>query len=110
MLAVGDDVFVAAEPDFLRYYDSDGDGFPETEQLVATGMQVHMGQGGHNLSGAALGPDGRVYWSLGDKGHFVQTKEGKTYHMPNSGAIFREIARRNRLRIRCEMNRPANFG
>ncbi|MFL2478632.1 MAG: hypothetical protein ACJ0K4_03680 [Verrucomicrobiales bacterium] len=89
VLAVGEDVFVAAEPDFLRYYDEDGDGFPEKEQLVATGFQVHMGQGGHNLSGVAVGPDGRVYWSLGDKGHYVKTKEGKTFHMPNSGAIFR---------------------
>ncbi|MDE0569877.1 MAG: c-type cytochrome [Verrucomicrobiales bacterium] len=89
VLAVGDDVFVAAEPDFFRYHDTDGDGFPEKEQLVGTGFQVHMGQGGHNLSGVAVGPDGRVYWSLGDKGHYVKTKEGKTFHMPNSGAIFR---------------------
>ena len=87
--AVGGDVFVTAEPDFLRYTDKDGDGFPETEEVVSTGYQVHMGQGGHNLSGVALGPDGRVYWSLGDKGHYVKTKEGKTYHAPNSGAIFR---------------------
>lgn len=89
VLAVGSDVFVAAEPDFLRYRDVDGDGFPEERQLVATGFQVHMGQGGHNLSGVTLGPDGRVYWSLGDKGHYVETKEGKVYHQPNSGGIFR---------------------
>jgi len=89
VLAVGSDVFVAAEPDFLRYQDADGDGFPERRRLVATGFQVHMGQGGHNLSGVTLGPDGRVYWSLGDKGHYVETKEGKVYHQPNSGGIFR---------------------
>lgn len=89
VLAVENDVFVAVEPDFIRYVDKDGDGFPEKHEVVATGFQVHMGQGGHNLSGVTLGPDGRVYWSLGDKGHFVKTKEGRTYHMPNSGAIFR---------------------
>ena len=89
VLAVEGDVYVAAEPDFLRYFDEDNDGFPEKEQLVATGFQVHMGQGGHNLSGVAVGPDGRIYWSLGDKGHYVKTTEGKTFHMPNSGAIFR---------------------
>ena len=89
VLAVGSDVFVAAEPDFLRYIDKDGDGFPEARELVSTGYQVHMGQGGHNLSGVTLGPDGRVYWSLGDKGHYVETKEGKTFHMPNSGGVFR---------------------
>ena len=89
VLAVGSDVFVAAEPDFLRYQDADGDGFPELREVVATGFQVHMGQGGHNLSGVTLGPDGRVYWSLGDKGHYVETAEGKVYHQPNSGGIFR---------------------
>lgn len=89
VLAVDNDLFVAAEPDFLRYTDNDGDGIPETRQLVATGFQVHMGQGGHNMSGVTLGPDGRIYWSLGDKGHYVETKEGKTYHMPNAGGIFR---------------------
>jgi len=89
VLAVGSDVFVTAEPDFLRYSDEDGDGFPEKEQIVSTGYQVHIGQGGHNLSGVTLGPDGRVYWSLGDKGHDVTTKEGKRFHMPNTGGIFR---------------------
>ncbi len=89
VLALGSDLFVAVEPDFLRYTDEDGDGIPERETLVTTGLQVHMGQGGHNLSGVALGPDGRVYWSLADKGHHVITKEGRTYHRPNSGAIFR---------------------
>ncbi len=89
VLAAGSDVFVAVEPDFLRYQDEDGDGFPEKHEVVATGFQVHMGQGGHNLSGVALGPDGRVYWSLGDKGHHVKTAEGKLYHRPNSGGTFR---------------------
>ena len=45
-------------------YDADGDGFPEKPQVISTGYSLHIGQGGHNLSGLAVGPDGRVYWSL----------------------------------------------
>ena len=89
VLAVGNDLFVAAEPDFFLYTDMDGDGLPETRKTIATGLQVHIGQGGHNLSGLTLGPDGRVYISLADKGHSLTTTEGNTYHAPNSGAIFR---------------------
>lgn len=89
VLAVGKDLFVAAEPEFFRYVDQDGDGLPETRQKISGGLQVHIGQGGHNLSGLTLGPDGRVYISLADKGHSLTTKEGKTYHEPNAGAIFR---------------------
>ena len=40
-------------------------------------------------SGLAVGPDGRVYWSLADKGHHITTAEGREFHAPNSGGIFR---------------------
>ena len=89
VLAVDSEVFVAVEPDIFRYEDADKDGVPEKKSLVSTGYSLHIGQGGHNMSGMALGPDGRVYWAVADKGHHVQTKEGKTYHMPNSGGVFR---------------------
>ena len=89
VLAVGDDVFVAVEPDIWRYQDVGKLGVQAKKSLVSTGYSLHIGQGGHNMSGMALGPDGRVYWSVADKGHHVVTTEGKTYHMPNSGGIFR---------------------
>lgn len=89
ILAVGNRVFVAAEPSIYMYTDMDGDGFPETGEEIATGFSVHVGQGGHNMSGLALGPDGRIYWAVADKGFSVTTKEGKKYHYPNSGGVFR---------------------
>ena len=89
VLAVGADVYVAVEPDVIRYRDTDGDGFPEKPQVISTGYSLHIGQGGHNLSGLAVGPDGRVYWSLADKGHSLTTAEGRKIHGPNRGGIFR---------------------
>ena len=35
VLAVGKDLFVAAEPEFFRYVDQDGDGLPETRQKIS---------------------------------------------------------------------------
>ncbi|MCH2206375.1 MAG: c-type cytochrome [Lentisphaerales bacterium] len=89
ILALGNRVFVAAEPSIYMYTDIDGDDKYETSEEVVTGFSVHVGQGGHNMSGLALGPDGRIYWAVADKGFSVVTKEGKKYHRPNSGGVFR---------------------
>ena len=89
ILAVGNRVFVAAEPSIYMYTDKDGDGFPESGEEIVTGFSIHVGQGGHNMSGLVLGPDGRVYWAVADKGFSIVTREGRKYHRPNSGGVFR---------------------
>ena len=44
---------------------------------------------GHDLNGFALGPDGRLYTTIGDRGFSFTTKEGREYKYPNQGAILR---------------------
>ncbi|MGL4399081.1 MAG: DUF7133 domain-containing protein [Luteolibacter sp.] len=58
-------------------------------QVVADGFGVRVSLSGHDLNGFTLGPDGRIWGTLGDRGLSLITREGVAYDYPNQGAIFR---------------------
>ena len=41
------------------------------------------------MHGLRVGPDGRIYWSIGDKGVNVTSKEGRKFFYPNEGCVLR---------------------
>ncbi len=83
------DMFVAIAPDLWRLQDLDGDGIPEKKESISTGYQVHIGFGGHGMSGIVEGLDGKIYWGIGDIGAAITAKDGKKYPHPNEGVIVR---------------------
>ena len=83
------DMFVAIAPDLWRLQDLDGDGIPEKKESISTGYQVHIGFGGHGMSGIVEGLDGKIYWGIGDIGAVITAKDGKKYSYPNEGVIVR---------------------
>ncbi len=58
-------------------------------QVVADGFGVRISLSGHDLNGFTLGPDGRIWGTVGDRGMSLVTREGVTYDYPNQGAVFR---------------------
>jgi quinoprotein glucose dehydrogenase len=84
-----DELFVNVAPDFWRLKDTDGDGVMDSKTSLANGYAVHIGFSGHGLSGALLGPDGKMYYSMGDIGTSVTDTTGKKWHYPNQGVIVR---------------------
>lgn len=52
------------------------------------GFGVHVGVSGHDLHGITWGPEGRLYFSMGDRGLHVKTSKG-TLHYPDTGAVLR---------------------
>jgi quinoprotein glucose dehydrogenase len=55
---------------------------------LLSGFGVHVAYSGHDMHGAKIGPDGRLYFSIADCGAHVVGKEGQVIDVPDSGAIF----------------------
>ena len=89
VLAYGDDVFLGVAPDLWRLRDTSGDGMADLKESISHGYAVHIGFGGHGMSGLILGPDGRLYWGIGDIGMNVVGPDGQAWVYPNQGVIVR---------------------
>jgi quinoprotein glucose dehydrogenase len=89
LLVRENDMFIGVGPDLWRLEDKNKDGIMDTKTSISRGYGVHVGFGGHNMSGIVEGPDGRIYWNIGDIGATVTTVDGRTISNPNSGFIAR---------------------
>jgi len=89
LLKNGDDLFVAIGPDLWRMKDKNGDGIQDEKTSISHGYGIHIGFSGHGMSGVEMGPDGRIYWQIGDIGFNGTDQTGKKWEYPNSGVIVR---------------------
>ncbi len=83
------DVYVTDIPDFIKFHDNKDAGIADAREDLSTGYGVHYSLLGHDLHGCVWGPDGRIYFSNGDRGAHVRTKEGKILDTPDCGAVYR---------------------
>jgi quinoprotein glucose dehydrogenase len=83
------DLFLTNIPHLWRLRDEDGDGAAERREAVSSGYGVRWCFFGHDLHGLSLGPDGRLYFTMGDRGLHVVDREGRTWHHPDTGAVLR---------------------
>jgi quinoprotein glucose dehydrogenase len=85
------DLFATEIPSVFRLHGVAGEAAPKVETL-ATGFGVKTSLIGHDMHGLVHGPDGKIYFSIGDRGYNVTTREGK--HLvppmdPGRGAVLR---------------------
>jgi quinoprotein glucose dehydrogenase len=83
------DAFIGVGPDMWRLTDTNKDGIWDKKKSISHGYAVHIGFGGHGMSGAIEGPDGRIYWGIGDIGANLVDQTGKKHEYPNEGVIVR---------------------
>src|SRR5688572_1245247 len=88
LLSRGREVWYACVPDLWLLRDSDDDGIAEERKSLHRGFGVHVGYLGHDLHGPVLGPDGKVYFSMGDRGLHVRVGD-RVIDLPDTGAVLR---------------------
>jgi quinoprotein glucose dehydrogenase len=89
VLKYGDDLFVGIGPDLWRIKDKDGDGLADEKTSISHGYGIHPGFSGHGMSGLEVGPEGKIYWQIGDIGFSGKGPNGQKWEHPNSGVIVR---------------------
>ncbi len=82
-------IYFASIPKIWALRDTNGDGISDEKKVIQDGFGVRISLSGHDLNGFALGPDGMIYGTVGDRALHFTTKEGKEYHYPNEGCAFR---------------------
>ena len=89
VLARGNEVWWTCIPNLWRFTDSNGDGKADAKEKLLSGFGVKFAFRGHDMHGLRFGPDGKLYWSIGDRSLSVKSKEGKLWEVPDTGAILR---------------------
>lgn len=88
VLAYRGDVYYTNIPDLWMLRDPNGDGVADERKSLHRGYGVRYAFRGHDLHGLRIGPDGKLYFSVGDRGYNVLQGQNR-YVNPDSGAVFR---------------------
>lgn len=89
VLARGDRVWFTCIPDLWQLRDTNRDGYADQRSQLHHGFGVHIAFGGHDMHGLIMGPDGRLYFSIADRGAHVEKGGTTLVDVPHTGAVFR---------------------
>ncbi len=89
IIARGNEVWWTCIPSLWRFTDSNGDLKADTKDKLLTGFGVKFALRGHDMHGLRFGPDGKLYFSIGDRSINVKSKEGKQWEVSDTGSIMR---------------------
>ncbi|HYE31130.1 MAG TPA: PVC-type heme-binding CxxCH protein [Methylomirabilota bacterium] len=89
VLGHGSNIWFTCIPDLWVMTDQNGDGVADERKPLLSGFGVHIAFPGHDLHGLRIGPDGRLYFSIGDRGLNIRTPEGEQIVYPDAGCIMR---------------------
>ena len=83
------DVYFTCLPKLWLLKDTNNDGKAEVRKPLLDGFGIHVGFLGHDLHGLKIGPDGRLYFTIGDRGINVKTPDGRHLNLPDTGSVMR---------------------
>src|SRR6266404_5677614 len=89
VLARDGNVWYTCIPDLWLLRDSKGTGRADIKKSLHTGYGVHVSFIGHDSHGLRMGADGKLYFSIGDRGLHIE-QDGKVLaSAPDTGAVLR---------------------
>ncbi len=89
VLARKGQVYFTCIPDLYLLKDTKNVGVADVKTSLATGFGIRAQFLGHDLHGLRMGPDGRLYFSIGDRGLNVTTIDKKNLFLPDEGCVLR---------------------
>ena len=89
ILARGNEVWWTNIPSLWRFQDSNGDAKADVKDRMLSGFGVKFAFRGHDMHGLRFGPDGKLYFTIGDRGMNVKNKEGKESEVSDTGCVMR---------------------
>ena len=101
VLAVNGTVYYTCIPKLWSLKDLNEDGVADERTPLHDGFGVRVAFRGHDLHGLVLGPDGRLYFSIGDRGYNILLKDGARLVQPDQGAVFRCELDGSNLEVFC---------
>lgn len=100
---LGNQVIVTCAPNVIIFTDEDGDDKPDKKEYLFTNSGSP--QNDHSTHSVLFGPDGKLYWNMGNAGRSVHDKEGKlVVDLAGNPIIDRTYA--DRLRENPSAERP----
>ena len=82
-------VYFSCIPSLYLLKDTNDDQKADVKEVLSTGYGARAQFLGHDLHGLLMGPDGKLYFSIGDRGVNVTNMEGKKVESFNSGCVLR---------------------
>lgn len=80
-------VYFTNSPGLWKLRDDGGKGVER--ELLHNGFGIRIGIHGHDMHAPVWGPDGRLYFNVGDRGFHVELPDGKELSAPHRGGVFR---------------------
>jgi len=88
ILVSGNKTWFTCIPDLWLLQDTQNKGKADSRTSLHNGFGVHIAFIGHDLHGLTMGMDGKIYFSIGDRGTNITNPKNKI-NLPNMGAVFR---------------------
>ncbi len=89
VMALDGKVYLACIPNVWMLEDTDGDLKADKRESLQEGYGISVSLSGHDLNGFALGPDNRIWFTIGDRAYNLKTKDGRHLYSQYEGAVFR---------------------